>query len=669
MCLIAVYLDRTKGADLQLYELVPCKESDDGARRLGDMLVAQLGLLFSNTVRFGFKKYGSGGQFCYVVDPNGKLDGPESLEGRKLTKLTEQTKLLDIVQPELSVDSFVRPELVKQSAKKVSCELFTSNYNPESGGGEESAKKLEEERLLVEKKKKESAIQHIAASQARAYVTGLSSQDLLQSSVAGCKPAEFWLMLGDFHSCETLFVMHDPVLEPLVSDLIHEGATALRLPLPQVVAQTSPVQRSQWLSRSAGKLTLIEHATSRSDDALFLQDRFIDGYRYDGKIFRHAPLHCDHKRSLILTDFAQVTLAALTTGVIEPVLEDGTNGTNYGGNFLLSPPVGEPTKAQQADPLAGPAFAKQKPAPFGKIVVGDRDVGTDPQFQGLMSTGTRDFFAGAGRLQPLVPIDTSFLKVMHVDELISFPLASLPCFLVASPELMKAFLEGIAKAGEKLPEGAAWIDSIRPFGTVSALEKLVADNEKNVVPRMKAITARLEAALQALPLPVPVLFDGKAGSYAAQLPSSVNMQIVDRTVLVPKPFGPIVSRKAAEKIIASATTGMTLPNSFLSELQDGTNASDFTVWVDADPKKSFATVVRAGNGAKKVQVTGLDGYVHIVELYLAALLRSLGLTPVFLDDGALHALTGDIHCGTNALRAMPQEWAGLIDKAIAALSE
>jgi hypothetical protein len=102
------------------------------------------------------------------------------------------------------------------------------------------------------------------------------------------------------------------------------------------------------------------------------------------------------------------------------------DSTNYGGNVEVSPPV------------AG--------APWGKLVLGTTSA---------MDPALVTFLQGQGR-QPIVDVDTSWLEIGHVDEVVAF----VPhrnrgfCALVASPgRALELLREALAAHIDGLPEG------------------------------------------------------------------------------------------------------------------------------------------------------------------------------------------------------------------------
>ena len=122
---------------------------------------------------------------------------------------------------------------------------------------------------------------------------------------------------------------------------------------------------------------------------------------------------------------------------------DGENSTNFGGNILLSPPVSEATLALDRDD-AGPSIGSHPAAPLGKLVVGDQAIISDLNVKGYLHDNSRKSLATFPTLQPIVPVNASWLKVGHVDEFISFPMAVPRRMIIASPAISNGqiFLRG-----------------------------------------------------------------------------------------------------------------------------------------------------------------------------------------------------------------------------------
>jgi hypothetical protein len=219
------------------------------------------------------------------------------------------------------------------------------------------------------------------------------------------------------------------------------------------------------------------------------------------------------------------------------------------GNLECSPPV----------EVAG------KPYPFGRVVFG-YDV-TRP-----MQASVK-FFLAAQHVQAPFAIDTSWLTVGHVDEVISFcpfPKAPEPTpkfrVLVASPKVAMEILRDLQQKGFgdapmfqdiEIPKDGELESDVYKWTTPDAIlgeDELVAVQDR-VQGKIDAVERHL---LQELGLReeylvrIPVLFRAikKNGviRHLAYTPNSVNMLVVTRAdqsavLCIPKPFGPVVGGK------------------------------------------------------------------------------------------------------------------------------
>jgi len=120
---------------------------------------------------------------------------------------------------------------------------------------------------------------------------------------------------------------------------------------------------------------------------------------------------------------------------------------NYGGNLEVSPPIDFETPAMGLS-IAGPAISAHPKAPFGKVILGDTT--SRP-----VNHSFRHFLQSQ-KVQPVLPVDTSWLGVGHVDEFMIFVKASRTSpdgtgpkgwvMLIAWPDLAIRLLQGAASA-------------------------------------------------------------------------------------------------------------------------------------------------------------------------------------------------------------------------------
>ncbi|HET6148123.1 MAG TPA: protein-arginine deiminase family protein [Polyangia bacterium] len=328
----------------------------------------------------------------------------------------------------------------------------------------------------------------------------------------------------------------------------------------------------------------------RQDHDLWMQDCMEIGYTFVPR--RHMPVVMRAKRDRALSVFPR-TLLKPDFGYEEPAplsTEESTFDSN--GNLEVTPPV----KSRDGHNY-----------PWGRIYFGPGRPGERfaPEVMSLLD---------AQRVQAPIRIDTGWLTVGHVDEIISFvpaPGAKGFKLLLASPKRAFDLLRWAAAAGH----GSSKMLIGRDFQGISAeisvnhfLERGIAElslsasdlrtfNGK-VMKRLAAIERMLQLEISLDPddlIEVPIVFmpnDEIRFLADALTAGMVNMLVINKHCIVPKPFGPVVG-------------GMDL----------------------------FAEDLRGK-------------------------LTSLGLEVRFIDDWAeYHVNLGEVHCATNTLRKPdPSKW-------------
>jgi protein-arginine deiminase len=282
---------------------------------------------------------------------------------------------------------------------------------------------------------------------------------------------------------------------------------------------------------------------------------------------------------------------------------------NYGGNIEASPPV----------------TVRGKRYPFGRIYYGQGDPGVEEFDADLLE------FLRRQRVQDPIPLNTSWLAVGHVDEVVTFvPAAGGKGFklLVASPKRAYAILDSLkaAHGADRLLVGRELLARSVGGGTVSVertindflglrddfhpdLHALIAGGMSYTTSSLRAYNRKRQTDIDAIRdrlrtglglaasdiIAVPVLFTPNPDTPEvadALTGNMINMLVVNGHCIVPKPFGPV--------------TG----------------------------------------GADRFEQDLLDR------------LGPLGLTVHLIDDWTeYHVLQGEIHCGTHTLRtAKPVKW-------------
>lgn len=198
-------------------------------------------------------------------------------------------------------------------------------------------------------------------------------------------------------------------------------------------------------------------------------------------------------------------------------------GIDWFGNLQVSPPARD---------------AQGRDFPWGRLITGIKNgVGMHP--------GVLAFLEHQGIQTPALTIDTSWLHVGHVDEVITFiPVGAVRYrALMPSPGMAKEILRKLVDRGH----GALPVFLGRKTETtVSELLHQVAMSEENrkIEEYLRRTRDRLSEEIGTTPdqfLPVPALFrDG-----AAVIPNPVNCLVCNGHLLVADPQGPIVNGEDA----------------------------------------------------------------------------------------------------------------------------
>ncbi len=245
--------------------------------------------------------------------------------------------------------------------------------------------------------------------------------------------------------------------------------------------------------------------------------------------------------------------------------------------------------------------------PLGRVLHGSVDARRS-------DSALRQFLDAQGVQGPPLYVDTSWLHVGHVDEVVSFIPAATPRgwkLLIASPRLARSILtdfmnRGAANAGALMFAGKSWYYESgamagRPYPAQRSVRAILGDaalmtfNERaqaNIdAMREQIVEATGLADEEIVEIPFLMWSQGpqRAGAY---MPGTVNLLLYDRTAVVPRPHGPNLG------------------------------ATDF---IEDD------MIERLGR--------------HDIQVRFAE------------QWDLLHAAQGEVHCGTNALRVFPsQRW-------------
>ncbi|MFQ5591931.1 MAG: protein-arginine deiminase family protein, partial [Phycisphaerae bacterium] len=326
----------------------------------------------------------------------------------------------------------------------------------------------------------------------------------------------------------------------------------------------------------------------------WIQDEFEIGYCYGPHHWLHVAVHLPRNRGV--AKFVEREMAHPGLGIFNALDSGGGPGSvNYGGNLEVSPPVSNATAAIPAssDPnrYSGPSIKQHRAAPFGKIILGDSKLNR-------VQTRFRNFLF-AQRVQPVVPVDTAWLGVGHVDEFMTFVRATSGKnfrMLLADVPVMTNLLTRIKNAD---PSATMHAGKYRVSGTVSPtapvlvapstyrvryrhgdvahyVEEFVEDtwlrsglrrihgySQRVWNRKLRHIRDRLVAALDLDPdadvLPIPTYFKpsrvpgmrlGVGENYTvAENVGMVNMLVVNDHLMVPRPYGPRLPLAQARQVV------------------------------------------------------------------------------------------------------------------------
>lgn len=279
--------------------------------------------------------------------------------------------------------------------------------------------------------------------------------------------------------------------------------------------------------------------------------------------------------------------------------------------------------------------------PNGRVVVGaadQPDSGPPPELP--------KFFAGMGK-QPILYLDTSWLDVGHVDEVMHLTTGSEGELraIVPDPEAGALLLEDFLQRMAGAKQAGCDLEAISADGPEkkkefrrrhTGFEQILA-RTRRAIPHTQRLKASLLAGLKGITpgpkrlegkvleqweatrlqaeeelfIPVPVIFDQKEMLFKPMLPNSVNMLTTRSTPT--SPFLHLVAHPHFASIPATSIC-----------------AEHFGVPLDSEIRDFFAFGV-----ARTLERLGPS---HTVQ---------------WVDDWGLHTNGGDVHCGTNTIR-VPQ---------------
>jgi len=288
------------------------------------------------------------------------------------------------------------------------------------------------------------------------------------------------------------------------------------------------------VEEAGARLSVFENASLPEHDIWF-QDTAEIGYATDGSRVMHVALHGNRGRELDGL-FAKAFLGR-DSGVIRPGSFRGRSAEwiDWYGNLEVSPPL----------------KVRDRSHPSGRICAGTQGVrAMHPEVIGFLE---------AQEVQaPILWLDTSWLVIGHVDEVVSWvPSRTGNAYrlLMPSPRLA---LEILRKAEKDAPGSVLNRGTRRENGSPgefaeAPVAKVLNDGDllagqAFAQEKIDGVRRTLQAELgidDADIIEVPVLFrtsPGRfAGRYDALTPNMVNSLLVGQTLIVPDPHGPVVN--------------------------------------------------------------------------------------------------------------------------------
>jgi hypothetical protein len=345
---------------------------------------------------------------------------------------------------------------------------------------------------------------------------------------------------------------------------------------------------------SPGKLYIVDGG-KYSDE--WVQDQFEMGYcSVPGNKGFNVAIHC--KRDRPLKNFITSEIGDVDIGLFNDLAGTEPDSVEYGGNIEVSPPVFCITGAQGKS-NAGPSFPAHPEAPFGKILCGDfLNSYRNSHGEGKLHADTRNFLHDQ-HLQPIVPFNTSWLGVGHIDEVMSFVPSNRirgSALCIASVYMMNKIIEETMKISMKdgrtnfhrgkfenhrfmmdycasntpIPDvmtfGTNSLDSWASYAEISAEDLYNGEvrnyseeiRDKFMIPiekRLKNATDHSSSDIIKVPLYFKVPYDRMKpfghndNVTVAETVGMVNMQVANEHLFIPKPFGPRMKRPDAKKVI------------------------------------------------------------------------------------------------------------------------
>jgi Protein-arginine deiminase (PAD) len=298
-------------------------------------------------------------------------------------------------------------------------------------------------------------------------------------------------------------------------------------------------------------------------------------------------------------------------------------------------------------------------------------------------------------VQPVLTFDTSWLHVGHVDEVAIFVPADRDKghkLLMSSTQLASDIFNAALVLSDPVTHpltesyrGREWEPGVPAAISVLFLLADCEDvNNELQVERLTPIEDRLKAGLDLTDsdvIRIPVYFHvtdmtlgsiGSGGVTSANTPHMVNLQVVDRHVMVPKPFGPRMRVDDVATILTDLGLAAVTPPRLAPLVghwhwaRKGDLAANMgtTFGVASSAIRSHANNSGKFTGAGAVRnnwdrIWIPEDNVDLLEAYTFIVLTEIGLTIHWIDDwDVYHVNHGEVHCGTNVVRTPPEAVTG-----------
>lgn len=275
-------------------------------------------------------------------------------------------------------------------------------------------------------------------------------------------------------------------------------------------------------------------STGRGGMDIWMQDATEIGFTWVGNRLQRVAIHGNRGRTLdelIAKQFLGRDRAVIRKGGFRG---EEAQWIDWVGNLETSPPT----------------VVNHKEYPMGRIHAGTQGPRT-------MHPDVLAFLDAQGIQGPPLILDTSWLVIGHVDEMISFVPSTHGHpwrMLLASPRLAVELLRkaeaaapgGTIQRGTKSTRGR---DYERPVARVLE-DRALLEEQELYQKKLDAVRAAVREGLGVAEeniIDIPVLFHARGDFYKnrafAETPDMVNCLVLGRTVIVPDPHGPLVNGK------------------------------------------------------------------------------------------------------------------------------